>query len=46
MFATLPKSYNENQFLAHIVASLQACDLDLSEFYIQNFLKKQLDGAE
>jgi hypothetical protein len=30
MFATLPKSYNENQFLAHNVASLQACYLDPS----------------
>jgi hypothetical protein len=27
MFATLPKSYNENQFLAHILASLQVCRL-------------------
>ena len=32
MFATSPKSYNENQCLAHIVASLQACHLDSSEF--------------
>jgi hypothetical protein len=36
MFATLPKSYDENQFLAHIVTSLQACHLDPSEF--QNLL--------
>ena len=40
MFTTLPKSYNENQFLAHIVVSLQACHSDPLEIYIQNLLKK------
>ena len=46
MFTTLPKSYNENQFLAHIVGSLQKCHSDPLEIYIQNLLKKKLDGAE